>query len=628
MAEEVLKISIQAELREMQKSLATLPGITEREAKLMVAGLNRELRKAEAAAKRAAAASEKAWSKAGQGLKSALSSVGGQVGALGGQADNALRAITSIAESLGPVGVGAFAATAAIGGLAYGVAKLASTADDAADRLRAAGLGDLITAEQNRQLALYDHGLKELSKEFDLLKVKAGADAAGGIGDVAIALDHFHDIVGEFMPRATAFEEKVGGWRTLFGPFSLSLGLALDYLHAVNQEIGLDFIPSANAAGLATQELAEEQEYLAKIALPPTTKELKAQSDAMEKAKDRAEELVNGLGDVRDLEKEQAEAHKKAAAKRAEVANAEIDQLAATREAGEAQAALNAEFDEASAALQGLTVDVGDAGQAWGNWMSDLVNDAGLGATIGALNQIGDLISANASTQADALAEEIDLRRQAIDEWLTGKQASIDAELENGLISAAEAADARKRAVIDARQKQQLLQQRTKEEREQALEAFETAQGLQKAAALVDSIRAGVSLIPAFAYLGPFAPAAAAGVAAAGLATAWAGIESASAPEFPTGYVPPAGSPDHTVTGRFRTDEAVLTGRGVQNAGGPAGVEALNRGTGGASGPVTLIAQFNGREIARGVFSELRSDADFLALTTPGGAAKRPLYGR
>ena len=86
MAEEVLKISIQAELREMQKSLATLPGITEREAKLMVAGLNRELRKAEAAAKRAAAASEKAWSKAGQGLKSALSSVGGQVGALGGQA--------------------------------------------------------------------------------------------------------------------------------------------------------------------------------------------------------------------------------------------------------------------------------------------------------------------------------------------------------------------------------------------------------------------------------------------------------------------------------------------------------------------------------------------------------------
>jgi hypothetical protein len=137
---------------------------------------------------------------------------------------------------------------------------------------------------------------------------------------------------------------------------------------------------------------------------------------------------------------------------------------------------------------------------------------------------------------------------------------------------------------------------RSNDERRQVMKNFKTNQGLQTAQAVIEGARAAVSLIPAFAFLGPFAPVAAAAVAAPAAALQIAIIKKQKPPEFPTGGMV---SNDHVAIGA-QVGEAVLSRRAVAAAGGPQGVAEMNAGRGGGQG-TRVVVQLGRRTLAEAV---------------------------
>lgn len=297
-----------------------------------------------------------------------------------------------------------------------------------------------------------------------------------------------------------------------------------------------------------------------------------------------------------------ADAHEKQAKEEAE----------ATAEA-EALARAMADLDRAVGTLES-DLGAGSVGvAAWGDAIDEVVNGVLADTAVEIVNGFTDLMLASYERQIDAAREyaaevlanvqaEADARQSAHDEWYDQEQEKIDAAVEAGEMSAEQAEEAQ--AALDARSaaKQKALDaeeaaalamaERVKQEQaRRAGEAWRKSKTFQIAQATVESVRAGISLIPAFAEIpgiGTLAPLLAAGAAAASLGTAIANIQATSAPEFPMGRLP-GSSPDHEVHGAIRDDEAVLTGRGVRTAGGPDGVRDLNSGRGGGGNTYNLI---------------------------------------
>ena len=108
---------------------------------------------------------------------------------------------------------------------------------------------------------------------------------------------------------------------------------------------------------------------------------------------------------------------------------------------------------------------------------------------------------------------------------------------------------------------------------------FRRGQDLQRVLAIVDAARAAVSLIPSFAFLGPGAPFAAAGVAAAGLAAQLAIINAQQPPSFPTGGVMSTGGAmaGHSLA-YIDPGEGIASRRAMSMPGFAEALEAANRG--------------------------------------------------
>jgi hypothetical protein len=131
-----------------------------------------------------------------------------------------------------------------------------------------------------------------------------------------------------------------------------------------------------------------------------------------------------------------------------------------------------------------------------------------------------------------------------------------------------------------------------------AAQAFEANKKLRIAQATIDAIAAGVSLIPAFSFLGPAAPAAAAAVAGSALGLAVSQINATQPPEFPTGRIPT--SADHALVG-VQPEEAILSRRGVATRGGPEAVRQDNAGI--PQGPQVVNVNLGRRTLAQAMVS-------------------------
>ncbi len=314
-----------------------------------------------------------------------------------------------------------------------------------------------------------------------------------------------------------------------------------------------------------------------------------------------------------------ADAHTKQAKEEAE-ARAEAEALArAVADLDRAVTSLETEISSSSTSVA-----------AWGDAIDEVVNGVLADTAVEIVTGFTDLVIDGFNRQIDAAREyaatvlqqvqaEADARQAAHDAWRDQEQEKIEAAVAAGEISAEQAEEAQAALDVQSAAKQKALDaeeaaaiamaERVKQEQaRRAEEAWRKSKGYQIAQATVESVRAGIALIPAFASIpgvGLGAPLLAAGAAAAALGTAIASINSTPAPEFPMGRLP-GSSPDHEVHGSIRNDEAVLTGRGVRAAGGPEGVRDLNRGRGSGGNTYNLILD---RKTIATVVTDLMGDA-------------------
>ena len=123
-----IDVSFRADISNLSKSLATLPGITKKEAKEMVKGLESEIKKAERAAVRAAKKTEQAWGKTQKQFKTskiATDELSGGMKSLkdqSGETDSVLKAFGGAIGTISPEAERAFMV---LGDLSGGVEALA-----------------------------------------------------------------------------------------------------------------------------------------------------------------------------------------------------------------------------------------------------------------------------------------------------------------------------------------------------------------------------------------------------------------------------------------------------------------------------------------------------------------------
>lgn len=256
--------------------------------------------------------------------------------------------------------------------------------------------------------------------------------------------------------------------------------------------------------------------------------------------------------------------------------------------------ALNRQVDELGRSWIGTGDIVGQTLQVWAQQLQDLLDSPSVQAIGHLAQQWADQITqANEDeiqalqdrheTQLDAFKEERNARRDQIDEWEQGEIEKLKRAKEAGRLSAQEyreelrriqaAADAQQRAADQTTEHEKTqLDARHRKQQQLAAKAFRENQELQIAQAAIESFQAAVALVPAFAYLGPGAPEAAALIAAESFGLAVQGIQSQSPPEFPMGR-----SPDHPIVGAIQPEEAVLSRRAVELEGRDR-IERANRG--------------------------------------------------
>lgn len=198
------------------------------------------------------------------------------------------------------------------------------------------------------------------------------------------------------------------------------------------------------------------------------------------------------------------------------------------------------------------------------------------GQLLGGLTQLADIQQRQAEQAVSALEAQEDAVRDRYRTEVAEAKAAVAATT-----GAERQAAEYELALLESRRaaRLQAIEEQQRAEQKAARDAFKRSQSLQRAAAVIEAARAAVSLIPAFALLGPGAPVAAAAVAAAGLDVQLRVINSAEPPKFAFGGQ--VGGPLHAggdVPALLERGEAVVSNRGMAQPGAREIVEALNAG--------------------------------------------------
>lgn len=303
----------------------------------------------------------------------------------------------------------------------------------------------------------------------------------------------------------------------------------------------------------------------------------------------------------------------------------------AQREAAVAQREFEADVARLAIAVDDATekwTSAGFAVQIWGAQLQGVIDSPAVQALGDLAGDLADEFMAANEREIAALEDRHDRqvqnfederarRQRNLDDWLQGEADKIDALQESGELSANEASNERKRLQLELLERKRVeadanaeakkqLEDKHKRQRDLALKAFKENQAIQRVQATIEGFRAGISLIPAYFYLGPGAPAAAAFTAAAGVGIAIAGINAQKPPEFPMGRLaltpPGSSSPDHTVSAALQPTESVNTTRGTELL-GRHNIERASRGQ--APGGQPILLAIGGRVVATAVVDAL-----------------------
>lgn len=644
-------VNVRAELAGLRRDLQSAGDLTEGQAQAMVISLEKRLKAAEKAAKATAKASkeakdgakdlERAEREASRGIEALGKALAEQ---FGGPISKLADLSTNTAGAIGVLGASAFAAVGAVGALALGAKGLADSAVEARDRLLELGADAEIPAASLDSLAAYEAASGELQKQIDLLTVAVGSELADALTDVALLAADVVRVFGEWSAASEDLTTWVGTVTDAAQGFA-RVGTAIGSLGL--SELFLAQADAAREAADATRHLEEalsdETDMLLALGIVSEDDEVdlviaaRARERAAQASRDRAKALREEQQAEAEAAKERDRLVKQIEEEQRQI-DAYTDKVAMaevyTRRWAEAEARavtasstldadlrdLNETLAEAAEHLEDTSLQQGIYLQLLDEW----ANGEAVSTIVTGIGQITDAIGESADRQIEELQRVMEQRREAIREWKDGELEKIDAMVESGEISEKQAILEKRRIAQETKQKREELEKQTAAQQEAALKAWKQNQATQKAMAIVEGARAAIAALAGAAALGPIAAGIAVTGAGAATLAAIAAIDSAEPPEFPMGRVPTSttASPDHARTVRVRDDEGILSPRGTAAVGGPAAVEALNRGT--PPGPSTVVVQLDGRDFARAVL-----DRHGRASPTPGSwaAGRRPLYG-
>jgi hypothetical protein len=605
MADKVVNISLQADIRQLREALAQLPNIGDKEAGKMVRALQAQYKKAEAAAKASAKASEKEWERGLDGIKGIAEKSAGMLGGVFGDLGNIVFDVggkLSVAGgAVGAVGIAAGGAVAGVIALGMASKALADSAIEARDRLTEQGLAAMLPSDALASLQDYEEANKDLRREVDLLTVAIGSEFAPALTDAAHATVGLIDALGSVASGAKAVYDAFEPIRSVTSWIDPTAW----EMWALNKAYG------------ALVDQGEEH-------VAQTKEEVKAVVSLQDQEKARIAAMVEHGKAETEFEKKKEAAGKAGIARAKAVADAEREAAEAARKAADALDAKNDALakigDVANEAYSDLLTDEQKVLQAYDARIAKITEAAVLAddywAAEAAQAEAADRRDRDLhALRVDQLKELADLQLE-VDDLLAEAQndakergAEVTSNWSHGLGAVADGLGSITSMVqANADAMAEAAENGTKAEKDAAKAAFRRAKALALATAVVQAASATLSLIPSFAYLGPGAPVAAAAVSAAALAAQVAAIQNQKPPSFERGGLvlggPSGATPDH-VSADVQPGEYIATKHDVQRNGGPRGVEQALRG--GRERPVLVRLALNGRDVAEAMWDPLGS---------------------
>lgn len=646
-ANESVSLTFEADLSALRKELASIPGMTEKEAKAAVRQLEINYKKAEKAASKAARASSAAAKSAGAAASKASKEAAEGLLELGDLAGFSKDRIDKLSKGLAafsnPVTLGA----AAVGGLAVALVAAGAAAVELVRYSKEASKA----VEPFRELEGFNgvspqalSALETANASLDALGTLAKQAALLFAADLAPAVElgattavklglAFVDTVNSFAKGQGVIRE-IG---RLIGTFLVRANFSA--VTAIN-ELGRAFGTLAKGIGqdaIGDYFLEEAAKYdrwtasvgasLSDAALGGLGEVIGEVNASLSDYDARAAELIGlqvkvnraaGAGSKAATEQAKALDAQAAAAKAAAAAYAQLQRANEAQAQVEAFALENARLAASLSDDSGLQIALieaeADARRKAAEEQADQLRRLGRSKEAQILlEERYALISQQSAEQVAAIQASQEVASLGFVDRLGAQWESWGARTTTVIGEVAQAAAAF--AALELQQTQQRLDQiRTardqlgenitkaqakrlrkaeKEEQKAAVKAFRAQQASALAIAAVQGAQA---VIAALAQLGPVAgPIAAAAISAAVGAQA-AVIAGASPPKFHRGGMigssdPRAGSDRSERMAVVRQGEAVLTPQGVAAIGGPAGVDAANGGRAGAGGPIVVNLQ-------------------------------------
>ncbi len=653
MASETVDINFRANIKDLTTQLGKLDGITAGEAKKMVIALEKQMKAAEAASKKAAKGSAGGWkdSLAKIGKSAGFGDLIEKFGAMGSGAEG-------LAASAG-VASGAIAGIAVAGvAAAVGVYKLTRAGRDALDALDAIGQGDLVTDAQRDQVEEANAALDAMGIAAQALTVSIASQLGPAVTDLATDLASFElflkKVIDGFDTGALSIESfgdilKVGALQPLrlaidaLDGLNGILGVSNPGIHAMAQMID-GWSDSLASNAFATHADTEEQKAL--LAVTTDAKPIvaavvklrkdnsaaaKAEAAAIKEATAAYKDEISALKELGMIGQKAAEDTLDPLAKLA-VAYEEqmvlIDQtkwkaIEAGEKAGNAEDAIAEATASATAAMADVTSryyrDRNDAIQQMA-----ASAEAAEAAMMAADAAATEAFEKNQDTQAEAGAEKWQKIEAAVGPYLdalgsivdsmgdladllqTLHQDKLDADLD-------ELASLRKKykgshklmTAEDKARKDFLVADRDRQKK-----AIKTAFAAKKAAGITGALIDGAeAVIKAFSMFGPPpSPPGIAAAAAAGIATgvSVATIAAQKPPTFHIGSTKPEG------LANVAAGEGIVSRTGMAKPGAKQTVDALNGAPGsqGQGGQIIVPLYLNGRHIDTLVASAIKTGAE------------------
>jgi hypothetical protein len=589
---EKVVLEFEANMAGMQKAIASIPNMTEKEAKEAVKALRKSFLTAEKAAKKAAKVQGKSFKKAskqinesaeqtGEGLKRMAQAVGGKTGEMAGRVEALGQSVAALATPLGAGTAAAVAMTAAVTGLAAGMVAAVFAADDFIDDLKELqGLEgfELLPAENvNASLdaigAIAKQATVVLAGEFAPAMEQAAVAVVAlnlamldGIRQVADAVDLFQ-VLGDAM---------IDG---LMGPIDLVVaGLAgmVKALALVAEAAGQDEL--AGKLTDATTAMAQLRKQLTTAGLLEAASLTIDLADSTGNYTDRARELIGTLDELDTTQKSVQTSTKDL--------DAEIEALTQGSLASFTKA-----LDAEQKALEQVAA-IGTAARA-----SQLDAEQKLTTEYG--NQLAALLAlSEAYPENLAIQQEAANSKLAIEtDYHEKLQAMAEDTAEKERLQRLQEIDERLAVANTAVATADMVAQNRLDNMDKTTDAgragAERMFRIQKALAMVGVLIDGAAAtVKAFAQFGPPpSPVGIAAAVAAGAATtASLAMIAAQKPEFPMGGIVP--SIDHQLISA-QPGEAVLNRQAVNRL-GPSGIDALNNGRGGV-GEVVVVNRYEHR---------------------------------